>query len=169
MIRFVLFIALNVLLGRLNAQDLQTCRQVIGTSGLSTTENGLRWSYTVGETAVFTVRNASNTYIFTQGFQQPDGCTTSSVTDQNLADDWQLQIYPNPATDRVTIQFALPNDHALSCMVFNQFGQLVKGPQLLTEQNGQQLDCSGWAAGMYFVRLEHPITRQTVTARVVKL
>jgi hypothetical protein len=169
MIRYLLITVLLFSCICMSAQELSLCRQVVGASGITnTTESNLQWSYTVGETAVFTLRSASGTFIMTQGFQQPDVCVPSSVTSPEIAADWQLQIYPNPASQWINVNFV--NDgNPLHALIVNQLGQIVQTNNAIWGQNAEPIDCTQWQAGLYFLVLTDLETRRSVTARIVKL
>ena len=76
----------------------QLSNQVLVTVAGVTNSGSISYSQTIGETAVELF--SSSDYIFTQGFQQP--CISLVPTD--LPDGNGVDVYPNPATDNVTIK-----------------------------------------------------------------
>ncbi len=70
----------------------------------------------------------------------------------------QVQVFPNPATEFVTVQCSLPNeDISVSGLVVNSLGQIVS---ILQEQTGTageqqwQIDTAAWPSGIYAIRLQ---------------
>ena len=64
-----------------------------------------------------------------------------------------LRVYPNPASDRTTITFSeagSTTEHTIKVM--NTLGECIQ--QLTTSNKEQILDMSGYAKGVYFVRIE---------------
>ncbi|MFH2055158.1 MAG: FG-GAP-like repeat-containing protein [bacterium] len=68
-----------------------------------------------------------------------------------------LYNYPNPAATETTIRFALQDDNRVSLRLYNLAGDLVFETEfegLGAVDNEYQLDCSGFASGVYFCQLE---------------
>lgn len=75
-----------------------------------------------------------------------------------------LSVYPNPATNNVTIKF--PGDEAGEIQVVNLFGQIVYSGKTNAEQT--QIDVSSFAAGMYVIRWSSGENFETKTFSVTK-
>ncbi len=162
MIRFVLLLgSLLYAIGSFG-QGLSLCQQVIGTTGSSATESGLHYTYTVGEPVIFTLKKQDVDVVLTQGFHQPDVCLPVSTDNPEQWAGWDIQAYPNPVTDYLTLQYTAPTDALVQAKVVNTMGQIVMGLRA-TQANGDQIQCTGWAAGMYFLVLFNPETNATVT------
>ena len=152
--------------GALHAQNLSTCQQVIGTTGTAKTESGLRYAYTVGEPIIFTLKKPGVNVEITQGFHQPDVCLpVSGVTDAEWA-GWDIQVYPNPATDFLQVLHASPNAKPLQAMVVNAEGKQISGVLTLSA-NGDQIDLRQWVSGHYFMVMTHPDNGATATVQFV--
>ena len=75
-----------------------------------------------------------------------------------------LSVYPNPATNAVTIKF--PSDEAGEIQVVNLFGQIVYSEKVNAEQT--QIDVSKFSAGMYVIRWSSGENFETKTFSVTK-
>lgn len=148
------------------AQNYSLCMQVIGTTGKAASRDGMHFTYTVGETLTTTLKE-SGLYKATQGFHQPDVCAVVSTHDVDLA-SWNIEVFPNPATDRLTIRFDAEKSNALNLSAFTPLGQAVLTHQTLTQPQGSLLDCSQWQPGIYLLLLSDPATGAAATVRVVK-
>lgn len=84
-----------------------------------------------------------------------------SITSNELE---HLSVYPNPATNAVTIKF--PSDEAGEIQVVNLFGQIVYSEKINAEQT--QVDVSKFAAGMYVIRWSSGENFETKTFSVTK-
>ena len=147
------------------AQDYSLCMQVIGSTGKAATRDGMHFTYTVGEAVVTTLTGGVNK--MTQGFHQYDVCAVVSTHDVDLV-AWNIEVFPNPATDLLTVRFAAEKSNALNLSVFTTLGQAVLTNQKLTQPDGSLLDCSQWQPGIYLLLLSDPATGAAATVRVVK-
>lgn len=147
------------------AQDYQTCIQVISASGKSGTQGGLTFTYTVGEAAITTISGSRK---LTQGFHQPELCMLVSTDDFDLA-AWNVEVFPNPTADRLTIRYSDEKGAILRASVFNLLGQVLVSNQPLTQPDGSILDCASWQPGVYILQLQDPATSGFATMRFVRL
>jgi hypothetical protein len=106
--------------------------------------------WTLGETMVETY-NTSGHFI-TQGFHQPDVLATAAPTYQMSNE--QIGLYPNPATDHITLEFGQNSEGNYQIDIYNSLGQIVKTQQY-SSTNFSRLEISldGLANGAYFVRM----------------
>ncbi len=74
-----------------------------------------------------------------------------------LAADIEAELFPNPATDRITVQAQAQNAGQVEWTVVDVLGrQSMAGQQHLQEgANTFALDLTGLSNGMYFLRMEH--------------
>ncbi|MCC7245836.1 MAG: T9SS type A sorting domain-containing protein [Saprospiraceae bacterium] len=142
------------------------CMQVLSSSGGSATLNGQHHDWTVGEVATLTIAGAGRK--FTQGFQQPDVCISVSTHQTELA-DWNIEVFPNPATDLIQVRFSPEQTGGLSARIMDITGRLVLDNQWLDQADGSPIDCSTWPAGAYFLQLTDPKTRAIATVRIIRL
>ena len=105
------------------AQTLE--RQVIGSSGHFSTAGWCSLSSTTGEAMIIKLSSSSN--ILTQGFQQPQ--TFGVGINEYSIGNGEIQIFPNPAIDKINIQIRclLPNNNQLITF-FDLLGQKIKLP-----------------------------------------
>lgn len=146
------------------AQNYSLCMQVIGTTGKAASRDGMHFTYTVGE--ALTTTFTGGIYKATQGFHQPDVCAVVSTHDVDLA-TWNIEVFPNPTTDLLTVRFDGEKSNALNLSVFTPLGQAVLTHQTLTQPEGSPLDCSRWEPGIYLLLLSDPATGAAATVRVV--
>jgi hypothetical protein len=87
------------------------------------------------------------------------------MTNDNMVETLEhVSVYPNPATNAVTIKF--PSDEAGEIQVVNLFGQIVYSGKVNAEQT--QIDVSSFAAGMYVIRRNSGENFETKTFSVTK-
>ncbi|MFA5782363.1 MAG: T9SS type A sorting domain-containing protein, partial [Bacteroidales bacterium] len=84
-----------------------------------------------------------------------NGCSATSDTISvvvtglsDLSDNKNIYIYPNPATDNITIES--PQQAVIE--ISNIQGQLIK--TIAANGNKTSVDISGFARGMYFVKIQ---------------
>lgn len=147
------------------AQNLERCAEVIGSSGKYASRNNRSYFYTVGEPIVLTLR--SSKYKLTQGFHQPDLCTTVATHNLDIT-AWGIEAFPNPTADFLTIRFDESRGNALRFSVFNLLSQTIVANKAL-DSGGLILDCSGWQPGVYLLRIYDVQTRTSGTLRFVKV
>jgi len=85
-------------------------------------------------------------------FQKPVGISDPGKPVQ----EGQLLIYPNPATDRITVEFDVTTQGPVEISIFDFQGKLVKKVDLGTRPEGNHeaiLNCSGLKAGSYILGL----------------
>jgi hypothetical protein len=148
------------------AQGAEACVQVISATGLSATQGGLSFSYTVGEPVITTL--SGNTRKVTQGFHQPELCKLVSTNNLDLV-AWGIEVFPNPTTEAVTIRFSNEKGVQLRASVFNLLGQVIISDQPLTQPDGSRLDCAAWQPGVYILQLQDPVTRGVASVRFIRL
>ncbi len=167
MIRFILStILLVAFLSSTQAQNNETCRQVIGAAG-KYSQNGARYyAYTVGEVVVFT--GASANARITQGFHQPELCALVSTQDITL-NAWGIEVYPVPTDHFLNIRFSAEKEGHLIASVFDIMGRLQTGPLVLTDPAQSSIDCSSWQPGVYFLRLKASDSNAVSTIRFIRI
>lgn len=149
-----------------HAQDYETCIQVLSTTGKTGTQNGLTFTYTVGEPIITTL--AGNSRKLTQGFHQPELCAVVSTHNFDLA-SWNIEVFPNPTAEYLTVRFSDDKGSTLRAHVYNLLGQAMLTDQPLTRSNGSRLDCSSWQPGIYILQLQDPVTLGIASVRFIRL
>ncbi|MEZ4921012.1 MAG: T9SS type A sorting domain-containing protein [Saprospiraceae bacterium] len=167
--RFVLlFLPAFLAAGVLTAQDYSICSQVIGVTGLNTQVPGQKWSYTVGEVAIFTLEDPAQGKTITQGFHQPELCSTTSTTLSELG-DWDLILYPNPSVDKVYLHFDPVHSSGLTIQVFDLMGKAMILNQLVLESDSVLFDASSWQPGVYLIQILDKRSGASQTLRFARI
>ncbi|MBC7776126.1 MAG: T9SS type A sorting domain-containing protein [Phycisphaerae bacterium] len=136
--------------------------EVTATAGDHFSSTDAQLSWTIGETVTETF--AANSSQLTQGFHQTN-LTVVAVGDP--AADFQVRVYPNPTADRVNIE-----SQASSPAFSVEFSD-AQGRTLLLQSAAQQgllhsLDLSGYAPGVYYLRLRAEGQKTTQTFKIIK-
>lgn len=160
-----IFISLISVPCLLSAQ-IGICNQVIAASGKAASQGGRLYTYTVGEPFILTL--SGNSYKITQGFNQPDLCLPVLTNDLDLA-EWQLEVYPNPATNQVHIRYSAEKKGRLRAQVFDLLGRTVVEDFPIDDPYDTQMDCSNWQAGVYMIRMQDSQTQAVASVRIVRL
>jgi hypothetical protein len=105
-----------------------------------------------------TIENASNSTIaeaIAKGYTSGMEIGTNVTGIQTLAGPDAIQIYPNPAGNTATISFDLKSNSAVTLAVYALDGKLIANRvyENLSGANAIPMDISGFANGVYFVRL----------------
>lgn len=88
-----------------------------------------------------------------------DGTNSELLTNCSLVDiaesneDAGISIYPNPATNRVTINFSSANTQSGTLRILDALGSVVFEKQINANTQNAEVDISGVANGIYFVSL----------------
>ena len=148
------------------AQDAALFNQVIASTGKTAVQQGLTFTYTVGEAVIptFTVGD----FTLTQGFHQPEHTRIVSVDAPGFA-GWDIEAFPNPVSEFLVIRYNSGQDANLSLTVVDLFGRSVLTGFLLTEPAGSKIDCRAWQPGVYVLLLQDSNTRRTASVRVIRL
>ena len=101
-----IYLTLILVLAAMTVYGQTVERQVISSTGMISSNDGVSISSTVGEVSVETV--IEGTVILTQGFQQPEdgGGSTTAIQDYELKVDYK--VFPNPTSDVLNIQLDAP-------------------------------------------------------------
>lgn len=134
-------------------QGISTCQEVIGSTGGSAEKAGKFYAWTVGETAIFTLKNPNVALQVTQGFHQPDVCLPVSTNSPEQWAGWDVQVYPNPAIDYLTVQYTSPDDRGLQYSIVHTSGQVITTAQPIN-RGGMQILCASWPAGQYVLQVQ---------------
>ena len=147
------------------SQNLERCIEVVSSTGNHATRNNRKYTYTVGEPVVLTLR--ASRHKLTQGFHQPELCRTVSTTNLDIS-DWGIEVFPNPTADWLNVRFDAGKGSGLRVSVLNLLGQTLLRDQALNP-DGLSLDCSSWHSGIYLLSVRDPKTNATGVLRFVKL
>ena len=68
--------------------------------------------------------------------------------------EYRLEIYPNPATNWITVQYSVfPNDGECKMIVIDNFGRRIEELSLSSATNNISIDVQDWNRGLYFIHL----------------
>lgn len=152
-------IILLISAGSLTGQDMP--RTVVGNAG-DYYDNLLFGTlhFTVGEVAVARYQNGME---LGEGFHR--AYYDLLVKNEELLPlNWEVNIYPNPITERV--QIALPDLTPTKAVLFNSNGQLLWQETMQTSL--QEIDLGAYPAGTYVLRLADD-TGRVGTFRILKI
>ncbi|TNE62286.1 MAG: T9SS type A sorting domain-containing protein [Bacteroidetes bacterium] len=148
------------------AQGATLFTQVIGSTGHEGVQQGLTYTYTVGEVVISTAY--SDNRILTQGFHQPEHTQIVAIDDPDFV-GWEISIFPNPATDVLTVQYAADKGTDLRATVVDLAGRIILQDRPLSDPGGSVIQCSSWQPGVYFLILTDPVGKGSATTRIVRL
>ena len=87
----------------------------------------------------------------------PGSCANRdiSLVCPSIAGDGGLQVYPNPASDQITIQFSSGNNNETKYAIYDSYGTTVFEKDLGIRSGSlvEQLNISDFHPGLYFVRI----------------
>lgn len=142
-----------VLLAGIAKTEAQTIPQNIfnatgGTKLLGTEQ----WDWSIGEVALVNTFYGSN-IIVTQGFLQNELSTPQRVNNTELAN--RLQIFPNPASSLITLQYTASTDGKLNYRLMDMTGKVVIDRSSPVKQGlmTDQLNVSNLAAATYMLEV----------------
>ncbi|TAE89441.1 MAG: T9SS C-terminal target domain-containing protein, partial [Bacteroidetes bacterium] len=105
-------------------------------------------SYSIGQT--FYTAQSGATVSSTQGVQQPYEISITSGLKETLI-SLNLSVYPNPATDELTLKLDKTNGSGWSYQLLDATGKLVKSQQITGKE--EKIIMANLAAAHYFLRV----------------
>lgn len=147
-----------------HAQTLE--RQVIGSAGGSYSGSSFAADHTTGE--AITATGSSGSFVLTQGFHQLQAGGTA-ISEKGLLVNFSL--YPNPASDVVTLSLQAATPFALRTSMTNIAGQIIyadPAAEKITQRYERQVPVHGLAAGIYFINLYDEASSLLQSIRFVK-
>jgi hypothetical protein len=122
--------------------------EVIASSGDYFTSADVKLNWTLGEMVTETFISGN---ILTQGFQQSDYLIVSiAETEENK----QISVYPNPFSDRITINTG--DFTGLKLQVFDLQGKILIEKTI--EKSNKQIDFSAFGQGFYLIKVSDKST-----------
>lgn len=86
-------------------------------------------------------------------------------------DDIQLNVYPNPARDYLTVHFVIPENSTTTIEIYNLVGIKVKDVAIVADVSGEQsfdIDLNGLSDGIYFLKIKRNEFFHTVKFTVAR-
>ena len=71
-----------------------------------------------------------------------------------LADGTKYLLYPNPASDKVTLMFMKPAENDINLKIYDQFGKLIFSQLIKTGEYQTGISVNKYAIGVYLLQLE---------------
>jgi photosystem II stability/assembly factor-like uncharacterized protein len=94
--------------------------------------------------------------------------TANGVGIESIDNETSFAVYPNPATNTITIEVNGTNNSAGQIIVYDLLGNLVQTNEMKQGNSRISLDVSQWAEGVYLIQWQHDgvlETRRVVVAR----
>ena len=87
----------------------------------------------------------------------------------NAIDNADIEVYPNPATDRIAVQLLYQNitNENIQVQVIDVWGQILQEHKLSANQNKHEIDLESYPRGIYFVKVNYNGYRYAVK-KVIK-
>ncbi len=158
---FILFIVI----AGLNIYAQEISHEVLVSASSVASSGDYFISQTIGEPVVSLIRNES--YIFTQGFQQPSTCKLIESDHTGSG----LKVYPNPVQDCLTLELYGDRNIEYHVTIFGFNGAIYfkkdypcSGPFPFTHRI--PIDVSNYQRGTYFVKV---LTEDGMISRLFKI
>ena len=106
--------------------------------------------------------------VSTVGFYQYDETTINTLEIINLANTWEVGIFPNPTNTYLNVRFNLPHETEISISLFDVQGKLILTKDLGEKKSGEHietLDLNNLAQGKYVCLISSPqnaISKQVI-------
>ena len=150
----------------------QPNNQVIASAGSYYVGSGFSNSYTIGEMAMIeTFTNTPAGFILTQGFQQPNSCYNVSVPEIESLTKGSIDIYPNPSSGLININYELVVPAKVDISVYNLLGAVVykQSENKMTGASNDKMDLSSLSEGMYLLEFTFKTSKGTPSKAYQKI
>lgn len=147
---FILTLMLTCAANLLFAQSAE--RFVIATAGNTVSGSSYMVSYTLGETIISNYNSSSLSV--GSGFQQSSPLSTS-IEERSVL-DYSVKAFPNPTTERITLDFSTDRSIDIQLRVLDLNGrEMPIKKSVLQINNGSKelIDFSNYASGNYLIEL----------------
>jgi 2',3'-cyclic-nucleotide 2'-phosphodiesterase (5'-nucleotidase family) len=131
-------------------------------SGGDASGSGGSVAYSVGQVVYTTNTGSSGTV--TQGVQQPYEILTVGVATPGM--DISLNAFPNPTTDRLTLQVGEDNLEGLSYQLYDLHGKLLSSARIVDTQT--QVEMGNLAMTTYFLNVLNNEGKQIQSFKILK-
>ncbi|MCB9185877.1 MAG: T9SS type A sorting domain-containing protein [Flavobacteriales bacterium] len=132
-------------------------------SGGDGTDVGGSVSFTIGQ--VFYQQNSSSTEMENQGVQQPYEISIVTDVRENGLKDVDLQVYPNPTTDRITILAIGELDEELTVQLFDALGRELTSTRI--QNSSTEIPMQALAAATYYLVIRNKHSEEK-TYQIIK-
>lgn len=160
-----LFSALWLLLFFTLAHSQSLEKQVFGSSGTALENTNNQLNFTIGESLVSNLTSASNT--IEQGFWKSVAQITLS-TDDFIANNIELILYPNPVTDYLNIRFKEQTQNEFKLQLVDILGRNQNVISTLNSQSDNIVNVSNLAKGTYILNFADTTTNKKISYKIIK-
>lgn len=143
-------------LGGLHAQESPTA------TGGDATGSGGTVAFSVGQVVYTTNTDATGTV--SQGVQQAYEIFSVGIKETEL--NISLSVFPNPATDNLTLQISDYNNEKLSYQLFDIQGKLLTNVQITAQQT--QINTVSLPPATYFINVVNQDNKQVQSFKIIK-
>lgn len=158
-----LFLFTIAILLTFNANSQSANPQVISAAGNTISNASYSVSWTLGETVIATISNSN--YTLTQGFHQ------SSYTIVDVKDITKnaknINVYPNPTTDEITIEWNDYNQNGSYFAILDMQGKIIDKKEIQTKKD--KVNMSELATGSYFLKILDKNNSEIKTMKIQKV
>jgi len=163
--RKVLFVFIACLVvSYANGQSVSS--SVVATAGNSVETADLNVSWTVGEVAVETLGTEGQTVVLTQGFQQ--GYFEITSIGDPLNSEFNINVYPNPASDFIWIDLKSENKIDAIVEIYNMEGKLVYNKKWEFANGPNKVALDDFNASQYILRVSDSSGKILQTFKLIK-
>ena len=141
---------------------------VIASAGESTEAGGINISWTLGEIAIETLKDNSEAIILTQGFQQGYFEITSIDGPKPLSNIFNINIYPNPATEYIWVNFESDEINDAIVELYDLEGRLVYNSKFDINEGPNRVDIQELNASQYVLRVLDTAGNVLQTFKLIK-
>ncbi|MCD4680029.1 MAG: T9SS type A sorting domain-containing protein [Bacteroidales bacterium] len=145
--KFALLLGLFILFGYAFPQSKTL--EVNPAAGDVFTGSDITLTWTIGEGVIETFSN--NEMVLTQGFQQPSLKIT--VVEESDKIDFQINVYPNPTKDFLTINLVSKNDISCTTELFDMSGKLLFSKIFKGREITENIDLTNYSSNLYILRI----------------
>jgi len=159
---FIILIGISIA-GNVNCQSV--ARWVITPLGNQYDNNFQIVQATLGESVILTVTD-EETFFLTQGFQQPSP-SELPIEEYKIT----IDIYPNPVSSLITIEFYVKDVDDFTVDIRNMLGKLILSRKVHDVYSGQAefFDFSSFSQGIYFVSVYSGKEEMKIIEKIIKL
>lgn len=138
--------------------------EVVAASGSHFTGANAQLSWTLGETVIETWFNGTSQ--ITQGFNQTNLIITAI---EDLAQSIQLQVFPNPTSDRLNIEWQESTQMGFALKLFDANGRLYWSNEPSSGNTQATVDLSTYTPGTYYLYLNNQGGNAIKTFKIIKI
>lgn len=139
---------------------------VIATVGESVETGNVSVSWTLGEIAIETLGEDGGSVILTQGFQQ--GYFEITSIGEPLSNEFQLNVYPNPATEYIWIDLKSNEVKSAIVEIYNMEGKLVYNSRWEFVNGPNQIMLNELNSSQYILRITDSSGKVLQTFKLIK-